>query len=57
MRKQQILDGVEKIEENSAIDREALQHGRNTYINSFDNITKEEFIKNRSVELTYDRKL
>lgn len=57
MRKKQILDGIESLSEDEAIDRESLQHGRNTCINSFDNITKEQFIKNKTIEFNFDRKI
>ena len=40
MRKEQIAENIGDAEENEIDDREALQHPRNFFINSFDNVTK-----------------
>ena len=38
MRKEQIAENIEDVEENEIDDREALHHPRSFFINSFDNV-------------------
>jgi histone deacetylase complex regulatory component SIN3 len=57
MRREQILQNKDIVAEEQIEDRESLQRGRYFYVNSFDNITKENFIENRQISSKLDRRL
>lgn len=56
MRRIQILENKNNIDESEIENRESLQRGRYFYVNSFDNITKQNFIENVQINVNFDSK-